>query len=112
MAQVVVKWTDEAYKERGEQAIPRRCIIDPKPEELAPGMPLRIKMGKSSSAKIWNAVYIRSVEQQPKSKGTTKPVNVSDYCYQVLLCRVLQVMEAVSANQHCLQCRQWPCSLT
>lgn len=78
MACIVVRWTDEKYKGK-EQAVPVRCVIDPKTiatghGELQEGQEVK-ELGKSASARVWSGVYLRRavVQQKPEPEAVPRP---------------------------------------
>ena len=58
---VVVEWQDGKYAGKREPAVQARNIIEPKLVEVRPGTEVKIKMGKSASAKVWNTVFISKI---------------------------------------------------
>lgn len=53
---VIVEWENGRYI--GKPAVQARNIIEPDLQHIRTGSKLKIKMGKSASAKVWNAVFI------------------------------------------------------
>lgn len=61
---VTVEWQDGRYAGKRQPAVQARNIIEPNLEEVRAGTKLKIKMGKSASAKVWNAVFVsRAVDK-------------------------------------------------
>lgn len=55
---LVVEWRDGRYAGKRLPAVQARNIIEPPLGEIREGSMLKIKMGKSASAKVWNATFV------------------------------------------------------
>ena len=55
---LIVEWQDGRYAGKTTPAVLARNIIEPNLRDISVGSQLKIKMGKSSSAKVWNAVFV------------------------------------------------------
>lgn len=74
---VVVEWTDEPYVGK-TQAILARTIIEPPLEQLKDGGQVRVKMGKSTSAREWKAVFRGTVDDSIETERPTCEANAGD----------------------------------
>ena len=74
---VVVEWTDEPYVGK-TQAILARTIIEPPLEQLKDGSQVRVKMGKSSSAREWKAIFRGTVDDSIETERATCEANAGD----------------------------------
>ena len=72
---VVVEWTDEPYVSK-TQAILARTIIEPPLEQLKDGGQIRVKMGKSTSAREWKAIFRGPVDES--TERATSETNAGD----------------------------------
>ena len=74
---IVVEWQDGKYAGKRQPAVQARNIIEPKLVDIGPGTAVKIKMGKSASAKIWNAVFVSKLDEldelDDEAKAPTKP---------------------------------------
>lgn len=66
---VVMKWIGSKYDGK-EQAVPLRCLLEPK-SSLVEGQEVQVWFGKSKSATTWKAIYLRkaSVDVAAKNEG-------------------------------------------
>ena len=54
-----MEWQDGRYAGKTVPAVRARTIVEPKLDEIISGTKLKIKMGKSAAAEVWNAVFLR-----------------------------------------------------
>ena len=60
---VIVEWQDGRYAGiKRKPAVQARSIVEPNLGEISAGTKLKIKMGKSAAAKVWNAVFVGKAE--------------------------------------------------
>ena len=74
---VVVEWTDEPYVGK-TQAILARTIIEPPLEQLKDGGQVRVKMGKSTSAREWKVIFQGTIDDSIETERATCEANVGD----------------------------------
>ena len=59
---VIVEWQDGRYAGKRKPAVQARSIVEPNLGEISAGTKLKIKMGKSAAAKVWNVVFVGKAE--------------------------------------------------
>lgn len=64
---VVVKWTEEGKYQGIQQPVLRRCVLEK--GDLVAGQEVRVKLGKSSGARVWKGCYIGQAEKMPDKDG-------------------------------------------
>lgn len=93
---IVVEWQDGKYAGKRQPAVQARNIIEPKLVVIGPGTAVKIKMGKSASTKVWNAVFVSKLDElggelddEPKAPAPAKPPRTKKkpevkYCFIII----------------------------
>ena len=74
---IVVEWADEPYVGK-TQAILARTIVEPPLDQLQKGGEVLVKMGKSSSARAWKALFRGTAQELTAMEQSTSEASAGD----------------------------------